>query len=99
MLGSIGLHRPVAERLHQDVVRLAPVRLGRVGGEEAVAGDRAHPAQWSAHRLVETLLVAECVDDGSCFARSAVEHAIGEQAPCRDANVLGGVLSELVLDA
>jgi len=45
------------------------------------------------------MFVAECVDDGSCFARSAVEHAIGEQAPCRDANVLGGVLSELVLDA
>ncbi len=59
----IGLHGAIAERLQQDVVRLAPVRLGRVGGEQAVAADRAHPAQRPAHRLVETLLVAEFVDE------------------------------------
>ena len=58
----VGLHGAVAERLQQDVVRLAPVRLGGVGGEQAVAGNRAHPAQRSAHRLVEPLLVAQFLD-------------------------------------
>ena len=59
----IGLHGAVAERLQQDVVRLAPVRLGGVGGEQAVAADRAHAAQRAAHRLVEALLVGELVDE------------------------------------
>ncbi len=58
----IGLHGAVAERLQQDVVRLAPVRLRGIGGEQAVAGDRAHPAQRPAHRLVEPFLVAEFLD-------------------------------------
>ncbi|MGY4593912.1 hypothetical protein ACVWXL_001658 [Bradyrhizobium sp. GM22.5] len=59
----IGLHGAVAERLEQDVVRLAPVRLPGVGREQAVAADRAHPPQGTAHRLVETLLVGELVDE------------------------------------
>ena len=58
----IGLHGAVAERLQQDVVRLAPVRLVGIGGEQAVAADRAHAPQWPAHRLVEALLVAELID-------------------------------------
>ena len=58
----VGLHRAVAERLQQDVVRLAPVRLGGVGREQSVAADRADPAQRAAHRLVETLFVGEFVD-------------------------------------
>ena len=59
----IGLHGAVAERLEQDVVRLAPVRLPGVGREKAVAADRAHAAQRTAHRLVEALLVGELVDE------------------------------------
>ena len=58
----IGRHGAVAERLQQDVVRLAPVRLRRVGREQPVAADRAHPAQRAAHRLVEALFVGEFVD-------------------------------------
>jgi hypothetical protein len=50
-------------RLQQDVVRLAPVRLRRIGGEEAVAADRAHPAQRAAHQLAEAFLVAEFIDE------------------------------------
>ena len=43
----IGLHGAVAERRQQDVVRLAPVRLGGVGGEQPVA---ARPrARGAAH--------------------------------------------------
>ena len=60
--GVVGLHGAVAERLQQDVVRLAPVRLGGVGGEQRVARDQAHPAQRAAHRLVEAFFVAEFVD-------------------------------------
>ena len=59
----IGLHGAVAERLQQDVVRLAPVRLRGVGGEQAIAGDRTHAAQRSAHRLVEALFVGEFLDE------------------------------------
>ncbi len=58
----VGRHRAVAERLQQDVVGLAPVRLIGIGGEQPVAADRAHPAQRPAHRLVETLLVGEFID-------------------------------------
>ena len=58
----IGRHRAVAERLQQDVVRLAPVRLIGVGGEQPVAADGADTAQRTAHRLVEALLVGEFVD-------------------------------------
>ena len=59
----IRLHRAIAERLQQNVVRLAPVRLGRVGGEQSVARDRAHAAQRPAHRLVEALFVGELIDE------------------------------------
>ncbi len=59
----IGLHGAVAEGLEQDVVRLAPVRLPGVGGEQAVAADRAHAPQRTAHGLVEALLVRELVDE------------------------------------
>src|SRR5207248_4032278 len=59
----IRLHRAIAERLQQNVVRLAPVRLGRVGGEQSVARDRAHAAQRPAHRLVEALFVGELIED------------------------------------
>ena len=59
----IGLHGAIAERLQQDVVRLAPVWLSGVGGEQAIAGDRAHPAQRPTHCLVETLLIAQFVDE------------------------------------
>ncbi len=58
----IGLHGAIAERLQQDIVRLAPVRLRSVGGEQAVARDGAHAAQRPAHRLVEALLVGELID-------------------------------------
>ena len=55
----VGLHGAVAERLQQDVVRLAPVRLTGVGGKQPVAADGADAAQRAAHRLVEALLVAQ----------------------------------------
>ncbi len=42
---------------------LAPVRLGGVGGEQAVAADRAHAPQRAADRLVEALLVGELIDE------------------------------------
>ena len=58
----VGRHRAVAERLQQDVVRLAPVRLIGVGGKQAIAADGANAAQRTAHRLVETLFVGEFVD-------------------------------------
>mgnify|MGYP000499958777 CR=1 FL=1 len=58
----IGLHGAVAERLQQDVVRLAPVRLIGVGGKQPVAADGADTAQRTAHRLVETFFVRELVD-------------------------------------
>ncbi|MBA7471194.1 hypothetical protein ES707_06495 [subsurface metagenome] len=58
----VGRHGAIAERLQQDVVRLAPVRLIGVGCEQAVAADRAHPAKRAAHSLVEALLVGELVD-------------------------------------
>ena len=60
--GVVGLHGAIAERRHQDVVRLAPVRLVGIGGKQSVAADRAHPAQRTAHRLVEALFVAEFLD-------------------------------------
>ena len=58
----VGLHGAVAERLQQDVVRLAPVRLIGIGGEQPIAADGTDAAQRTAHRLVETLLVRELVD-------------------------------------
>ena len=70
----IALHRAVAEVRQQDVVRLRPVRLRGVGGEQPVAGDRAHAAQRAAHGLVEARLVAQLVherepgDDGDRLA-------------------------------
>ena len=57
--GVIGLHRAPAEGREQDVVRLGPVRLGGLGGEQAVAADSAYARERTAHRLVETLLVAQ----------------------------------------
>ncbi|MGY4471412.1 hypothetical protein ACVWWK_007121 [Bradyrhizobium sp. LB9.1b] len=58
----IGLHGAVAERLDQDVVRLAPVGLPGVGCEKAVTTDRAHASQRAAYRLVEPLLVRQLVN-------------------------------------
>src|SRR5215813_5602636 len=59
----IGLHGAVAEGLEQDVVRLAPVRLVGIGGEQAVAADRAHAPQCPTHSLVEAFFVGELVDE------------------------------------
>ena len=58
----IGLHGAVTERRHQDVVRLAPVRFVGMGGKQTVAADRANTAQRPAHRLVETFLVADFIN-------------------------------------
>ncbi len=49
------------ERGHQDVVGLCPVRLVRLRGEEAVAGEVANLLQRRVNPLVESLLVAELV--------------------------------------
>jgi hypothetical protein len=50
------------EWLQQDVVRFAPVRLAGVGRKQAVAADRAHAPQRTAHRFVKTRLVGELID-------------------------------------
>ena len=55
----VGLHHAMREGGQQDVVRLLPVGLLRLGGEQRVAAQHAHPAQRTAHRLVEALLVAQ----------------------------------------
>ena len=55
----IGLHHAMREGRQQDVVRLLPVGLLRLGGEQRIAAQHAHPAQRAAHRLVEALLVAQ----------------------------------------
>ena len=60
--GVIGLHRAIAERRHQDVVRLAPVRFVGMGRKQAVAADGSHTAQRAAHRLVETFLITDLID-------------------------------------
>jgi hypothetical protein len=55
------LHRAIAERRHQDVVGLAPVRFVGVGRKQSVAGKGAYPPLDPSHQLVETFLVAEFV--------------------------------------
>ncbi|MNS69150.1 hypothetical protein D3C72_1024560 [compost metagenome] len=57
----VGLHRALAEVGQQDVVRLGPRLLVRVGGEEAVRRG-TQPAQCAARALVEARLFAQLVD-------------------------------------
>ena len=57
------VHRLARECRHQDIVRLAPVRRLRVGGEEAVARNRPHFSQRAAHRLIEAGFVAKLFHD------------------------------------
>ena len=58
----VGLHHAVREGRQQDVVRLLPVGLLGLGGEQRVAAQHAHAAQRAAHGLVEPLLVAQLRD-------------------------------------
>ena len=55
-------HRPMAEGRQQDAMRLGPVGLLRLAGEQRIARHCPHPAQRAAHRLVEPLLVADFLD-------------------------------------
>ena len=52
-------HGPLGEVRQQDVVRLRPVRLVGVGGEQPIASERADAAQGPAHCLVEARLVRQ----------------------------------------
>ena len=59
----VGLHGAIAEGGQQDVMRLAPVRLLRVGREQSIARERADAPQRPPHGLVEPRGVAEFVDE------------------------------------
>ncbi len=56
---EIALHRPLAERRHQDAVGAAPVRLVAVRGEQAVAGHVAQVGERRADDLAEARGVAQ----------------------------------------
>ena len=59
----VGLHRAAAERRQQDIVGLAPVRLGGVRRKKPVARNRTHAPQRSANSLVEAFFIAQFVDE------------------------------------
>ena len=59
----VGLHHAMSECRQEDVVRLLPVGLLRIGGEKRIAAQHAYPAQRAAHRLVEAFLVAELLHE------------------------------------
>ena len=58
----VGAHRPEREGRHQDVVRLGPVRLVVVGGEQPVRGELPHVLQSGTDMLGEPRLVGELGD-------------------------------------
>ncbi|MCY1506754.1 hypothetical protein D9M68_410080 [compost metagenome] len=90
---EIPLHRALAEGRHQDAVRLAPVGLVGVRGEQAVAGHAAQVGQWRADVLAEACRVAHF---GSQRDRGHERHAPAGEVQFEDALMMAAARQQVL---
>ncbi|MNT20261.1 hypothetical protein D3C72_1555650 [compost metagenome] len=90
---EVALHRALAERRHQDAVRLAPVGLVGACGEQAVAGHAAQVGQRRADVLAEACRVAHF---GSQRDRGHERHAPAGEVQFEDALMMAAARQQVL---